>query len=186
MKQKVKGKIWPLLCQCVDYRKFSPNAILTCVDGLCIRKLKNGRLISEGSCETTDTEEFKGWYRASNGFYYKLFNDLINYATAKSECQKRGADLASTGVRDPTVRREIMPLIKAGNDFTWIGLGKFEGKFIWGDDVISTPINTDWHEGEPSNSGGDEDCVHFWPENKWYLNDVACNRDMKYICEARA
>ncbi|XP_077973121.1 lectin-like isoform X2 [Styela clava] len=136
--------------------------------------------------KSVKAKELKTWYRASNGFYYKLFNDQVNYATAKSNCQKRGADLASAGVRDSTIRREIMPLIKAGNDSTWIGLSKFEGKFIWGDDVISTPINTDWHEGEPNNLGGDEDCVHFWPENKWHLNDLACNRDMKYICEARA
>nr|XP_039274469.1 lectin-like [Styela clava] len=130
--------------------------------------------------------ELKTWYRASNGFYYKLFNDQVNYATAKSNCQKLGADLASAGVRDSTVRREILPLVKAGNDDTWIGLSKLEGKFIWADGVDSTEDNTDWDADQPDNLGGGEDCVQFWPVDKWQLNNISCNIDMKYICEARA
>nr|XP_039265857.1 lectin-like [Styela clava] len=164
---------------------FIINTPLIGGDGYCYTKWKNGRWVSIGNCKNPSADEFEGWYRASNGFYYKLFNDQVNYATAKSDCQKRGADLASAGVRDPTVRSEIMPLIKTGNYHTWIGLRKFEGKFIWADGVDSTEGNTDWYAEQPDNSGGDEDCVHFWPVDIWELNDVSCTRDMKYICEAR-
>ncbi|XP_077972796.1 lectin-like [Styela clava] len=167
-------------------------------DGHCYTKWKNGRWVSVGDCNNPSTadvlrqlkkrvkaKEFKGWYQASNGFYYKLFNDKVNYATAKSNCQKQGADLASAGVRNPTILSKIMPLIKAGNDHTWIGLKKLEGKFIWADGVDSNEGDTDWNAEEPSNSGGDEDCVHFWLYI-WQLNDISCTKNMKYICEARA
>ncbi|XP_077972794.1 uncharacterized protein LOC144428028 [Styela clava] len=93
--------------------------------------------------KSVKAKEFKGWYQASNGFYYKLFNDRVNNATAKSNCQKQGSDLASAGFRNPTVLSELMSLITAGNEHTWVGLSKHEGKFIWADGEVSTEDNTD-------------------------------------------
>ncbi|XP_077974833.1 uncharacterized protein LOC144430679 isoform X2 [Styela clava] len=98
----------------------------------CVRKLRNGRLISEGSCQNPNADDIINqlrqnvykkttWYPASNGFSYKVFHERENYRTAQLECEKHGASLASAGIRSPTVRSEIMPMIKKEGGNTWIG-----------------------------------------------------------------
>ncbi|XP_039261089.2 uncharacterized protein LOC120337390 [Styela clava] len=86
-------------------------------DGHCFTKWTNGRWVSVGDCNNPSAEDFlqkmrknveakeelKTWHRASNGLYYELFHDKVNYTTAKSYCQKRGGDLASTGIRNTTI-----------------------------------------------------------------------------------
>lgn len=38
-----------------------------------------------------------------------------------------------------------------------------------------------WKEGEPNNSGNNEDCAHVWVSGKW--NDVYCTYECYYVCE---
>nr|XP_039251934.1 lectin-like [Styela clava] len=177
---------------------FLPVAQSTTQHGeLCVTKWKNGHFVTEGSCQSPTTNDIvkqlkqkvykNTWYVATNNFSYKLFHDKVSYETAQYECQKRGANLAAAGIRDPAVRSELMPLIKEAAFDTWIGLDDIqqEGKFVWKDGVTSTREKTYWFVNQPDNQGGIEDCAHFRPHYDWMLNDEPCSKHLKFFCERR-
>lgn len=44
---------------------------------------------------------------------------------------------------------------------------------------------TNWSSGQPDNAGGIEHCMNLWyMNNKHEMNDLDCNRDIFFICEA--
>ncbi|XP_017771139.1 PREDICTED: C-type lectin 37Da-like [Nicrophorus vespilloides] len=59
-----------------------------------------------------------------------------------------------------------------------------EGEYKWmsnGRGVYSSR----WHNGQPTNAGGIEDCIHFWYFNNIYLlNDAKCADNMSFICQS--
>ncbi|XP_071103799.1 macrophage mannose receptor 1-like isoform X2 [Haliotis cracherodii] len=64
----------------------------------------------------------------------------------------------------------------------WVGLSdrSVEGSYVWAD---GTPFDyTNWYRGEPSNSGGNEDCVEFNEFTKQW-NDNSCFIAKDFICE---
>nr|XP_039249899.1 C-type lectin lectoxin-Thr1-like [Styela clava] len=135
--------------------------------------------------KVTRIEQISTWYQARNYYYYKLFHDLATYAEAKANCKRYGGNLASAGIRDENIRREILPLVKSGGYKTWIGLNDIqeENTFIWEDGVTATAGSTPWHEGEPNNFDGNEDCVEVVRRSNWELNDNICTHQYKYLCE---
>ena len=68
---------------------------------------------------------------------------------------------------------------------TWIGLyrdPKNGSRWLWVDESLVTYTN--WYTGQPSDSGGAEDCVELFTPlygGKW--NDKNCNRSLRYVCE---
>ncbi|XP_077966884.1 uncharacterized protein LOC120343166 [Styela clava] len=49
--------------------------------------------------------KLSGWFKASNNLFYKRFSEKVDYLTARKRCKQLGAQLISTGFRDPDVRR---------------------------------------------------------------------------------
>lgn len=79
-------------------------------------------------------------------------------------------------------------------DDAWVGGFKNDGKWFWKGDIADTSmIVPDWADGEPTNSGGREDCVALfggksdaakYAKSHWFkFNDIACDTDLGYICE---
>ncbi|XP_039269390.2 lectin-like [Styela clava] len=187
--------IFVTLCQCLFNLSFAGE------DGYCFTKWKNGRWVSVGDCDNPSAEDFlkklranvarkevKTWTRASNGLYYKLFSDPATYATAKSNCQNRGGDLASVVIRNSTVfNGEILPMIKLGDIDTWIGLDdlQHEGRFIWADGEILPDQYSYWGTDQPDNHENQEDCAQLHKGLSWKINDVPCTDTYSYICEIK-
>ncbi|XP_077974067.1 collectin-10-like isoform X1 [Styela clava] len=130
-------------------------------------------------------EQISTWYKAQNNYYYKLFYNEVIYAEAKENCKRLGGQLASAGIRDKNVRREILPLVKSGRYNTWIGLNDIreENTFIWEDGVTATAGSTPWRGGQPNNWSGNQDCVDMSASFDWKLNDEDCAQTFKYLCE---
>ena len=69
----------------------------------------------------------------------------------------------------------------------WIGLyrKKADNNFYWLDDRPANGSYQNWNKGEPTNSGGKEDCVHLRggdSEDNW--NDLTCSStDPVAICQ---
>nr|XP_039258465.1 lactose-binding lectin l-2-like [Styela clava] len=138
------------------------------------------RLDNMGQLET--------WYKASNKFYYKIFDDKVDYATAKLNCIKVGAMLSSEGIRDHTIHNQLVPLIKSGKFPVWIGLDDInqENTFVWSNGTVANPRTIPWLFGQPD--GGrenDQDCVKTSSDSYFLLNDERCSKKLKYLCEKK-
>ncbi|XP_039273069.2 C-type lectin mannose-binding isoform-like [Styela clava] len=150
------------------------------------------RKIDSLQTELSDLKDFslkaQGWTKASNGFWYRLFDETMSYPDAKESCQSFNARLASAGIRDATVRQKLQNGILASISYCWIGLDDVtqEGRFIWSDDVDDSTVDHSlWSSGEPNNHKGVEDCaLLFRKDNRLYLNDGRCTVDiLEYLCE---
>jgi len=107
---------------------------------------------------------------------------------ARDDCRAQGGELvrvASVEAQD-ALRRATL-----GLQWTswWIGLSDrdVEGTFAWSDGQARGPgAFGAWSDGEPNDSGGDEDCVHLaaWTGGRW--NDLWCDRALPYVCDLPA
>ena len=58
-----------------------------------------------------------------------------------------------------------------------------DGNFIWGTDYAELDY-TNWHEKEPNNSSGDEDCVCLSGYWAFQWNDIHCEQVRRYaLCQ---
>ncbi len=114
---------------------------------------------------------------APGGSAYLLCGDAaVGFDAARAACQARGADLVVIEDAD-----ENAFLLAQGVEEAWIGLSdtEKEGVFLWVDG--SAPAYENWNEGEPNDSGGNEDCGQMRLEGMW--NDVPCDTALGYVCE---
>ncbi|XP_050186562.1 hepatic lectin-like [Myiozetetes cayanensis] len=76
-------------------------------------------------------------------------------------------------------------MFRTRNERFWIGLSdrNSEGIWEWIDGTDYGSSFTFWKEGEPNDSGGNEDCAHLWLGGRW--NDVHCNYECFFICEKK-
>ncbi|XP_039256043.2 uncharacterized protein LOC120332794 isoform X1 [Styela clava] len=131
----------------------------------------------------TQVSLHQGWYSASNGYLYKKINTTQDYTDAVKACQKSGARLAATGVRDSNIRKQIFDvLLDSPEKNVWIGLVYFDGKWAWSDGVIAAFNDTNWAPGEPNNSGNHK-CAELWGLKNWRLADGKCTTPHPYLCE---
>ena len=50
-----------------------------------------------------------------------------------------------------------------------------EGHFVWGTDFSGLDY-TNWNDGEPNNSGGNEECAHLYGIRGLKWNDLSCTK----------
>nr|XP_039263954.1 lectin-like [Styela clava] len=133
-----------------------------------------------------NAKDSEGWFNIST-HKYKFFRIKFNYEEAQKDCKKRGATLATTGIRNNGIRNAIInKLLKPITVFPvyglWIGLDDLDrNKWIWNDGVQGTTQNIAWAPGEPSDSW--EKCGMLNEHLKWQLNDHRCDAKLYYLCE---
>ncbi|XP_052068914.1 perlucin-like [Mytilus californianus] len=113
-------------------------------------------------------------------------SDALSWYLAESSCRGHGARLAEVTTKAQSdYLISMVKILKNGHEY-WLG-GRddiIEGTWQWASsDRVFT--YTAWGPSNPSNSGGNEDCLHlhdFGSDGiKW--NDILCQRAMKFICE---
>ncbi|XP_042291255.1 lactose-binding lectin l-2-like [Thunnus maccoyii] len=125
------------------------------------------------------------WY-SFNDRCYKYVSTRMTWADAELHCVSESANLVS--IHSLEEQKFVKSLIKNfdhAEGFTWIGLSdtQKEGRWMWSD---GSAVNfVFWNSGEPSNGGGNEDCVHnnFGTGLKW--NDVPCSKTFPSVCASR-
>ncbi|MCB9743586.1 MAG: VCBS repeat-containing protein [Alphaproteobacteria bacterium] len=102
------------------------------------------------------------------------------WSAAREACQALGADLA---VLDSGPAQDFIHSM--GVSGAWIGLSdtETEGSWRWVDGT--QPGFQAWGEGEPNDSGGNEDCAHLSGGGATW-NDRSCDSALGALCEADA
>lgn len=124
------------------------------------------------------------WYLASNCYEYNYILNLINYDSAKAECTKLGARLASTGLREDAVRTDILLNLAKIHGVTvsgaWVGIIRpTAGVYEWSDGYTGYP--TFWASDEPSTSS--QQCHYVPSGDPWGLSDSSCASSWYILCE---
>uniref|UniRef100_A0A8C3CDQ0 C-type lectin domain-containing protein n=1 Tax=Cairina moschata TaxID=8855 RepID=A0A8C3CDQ0_CAIMO len=121
--------------------------------------------------------EIKIHWEYFDGKCYYFSIDRMSWYKAKTQCEEMHSRLAIIN----SFAKQNFVMFRTRNERFWIGLtdGNSEGEWEWidGTDYKSTF----WKEGEPNNSGNNEDCAHIWTSGQW--NDVYCTFECYYLCE---
>ncbi len=150
-----------------------PGATDVCdnLDNNCDDYADNG-----GLCPCTVTYD-------ADGDNYMFCTTARTVAAGRTSCQTYGYDLVA--INDATENSYVNATAYsyyAGKWWTGYTDAVSEGTWLWPDGT--TGSYTNWHTGEPNNSGSNEDCVQlgrFYPAYTW--NDEPCTSSFYYICE---
>jgi len=117
-----------------------------------------------------------GWKK----FYQNCYNFVektLNWQDAENHCKQEGGHLASVNSKE---ENDFIRTISSG--WFWLGLTDFkEGVWIWSD---GSPFAfNNWSGSGPSNSGGNEDCVHGTQEENGNWNDINCASTFNFMCK---
>ncbi|XP_078687050.1 uncharacterized protein LOC144919470 [Branchiostoma floridae x Branchiostoma belcheri] len=130
-------------------------------------------------------------YRETNRMCYKAYDLKRDYSGAKATCSSDGGTLAMP--RDAATDNFLIDLKNAVDRTTAFFFGltriRLEGRWEWEDGADLGDFHP-WGPREPSDSGGDQDCVEYVSAT-WYeaalrdtWNDIACYYDnRKFICQ---
>jgi hypothetical protein len=101
-----------------------------------------------------------------------------NWADARKFCQSLGADLL---VIDSKEKNALVAALSISDP--WIGAtdAAKEGTWLWVSGKAATYQN--WNSGEPSNSGGNENCAVLLTSVSGKWNDASCDGEKPFICE---
>ncbi|XP_076216881.1 hepatic lectin-like isoform X1 [Aptenodytes patagonicus] len=110
-------------------------------------------------------------------YYFSLTR--MSWYKAKAQCEEMHSRLAIIN----SYAKQNFVMFRTRNERFWIGLTdeNSEGEWEWIDGTDYKTTFTFWKEGEPNNSGSNEDCAHIWVSGKW--NDVYCTYECYYVCE---
>ncbi|XP_061871328.1 hepatic lectin-like [Colius striatus] len=116
-------------------------------------------------------------YFGGKCYYFSL--SRTSWHEAKARCEEMHSHLA---VIDSHAKQNFVTF-RTRNERFWIGLTdeNAEGEWEWVDGTDYKTTFTFWKEGEPNNSGSNEDCAHVWVSGEW--NDVHCTFKCYYICQ---
>ncbi|KAJ8040179.1 Perlucin [Holothuria leucospilota] len=86
-------------------------------------------------------------------------------------------------LEDKEVSR-MVKIISEPRQRWWIGLTDKDSEGVWKWYNVSTNY-TNWGDGQPSNNGGEENCVEINKDENdhVYWNDISCSRKFWFICE---
>ncbi|XP_058717835.1 hepatic lectin-like isoform X2 [Poecile atricapillus] len=120
-----------------------------------------------------DSREWE--YFAGNCYYFSLAR--LSWGRARERCRERRAQLVVIG----SFPEQQFLMSRTRNERFWIGLTdeNSEGKWEWVDGSDYGSAFTFWGDGEPNDSGSNEDCAHLWISGRW--NDVRCSFECFFI-----
>ena len=134
----------------------------------------DGSKDNDGLCPC-DVEEY-------GGSVYMFCTTAVAWTLGETTCLAYDYDFASVG----STAENTWLVDEAYTRYIgkwWIGFNDraSEGSFVWASG--EAVVYTNWHTGEPNNSGGNEDCTQLgrYTDDTW--NDEPCTSSFRYICE---
>uniref|UniRef100_A0A667YN53 C-type lectin domain-containing protein n=2 Tax=Myripristis murdjan TaxID=586833 RepID=A0A667YN53_9TELE len=132
-----------------------------------------------------------GWVFMNSKCYYFTFSNTFtrrSWQEARDNCKRQGADLAVIDSMEKQLAVSALLNDRAQTGLIggfWIGLkdDQEEGTWRWLDGTVLA--EGFWNDGEPNDSGHNEDCAATYPRanpaKSW--NDAPCQHTLKWICE---
>ncbi|XP_053251363.1 collectin-10 [Podarcis raffonei] len=160
-----KGKAGAV-CDCGKYRKVVGQLDIN------VARLKSSiKFVKNVLAGIRETEEK----------YYYIVQEEKSYKEALTHCRIRDGVLAMP--KDEAANAVISDYVSQSGLFrVFIGLSDMEneGQFVYAD---RTPLQSysNWKEGEPQDTSGQEDCVEMLSTGQW--NDTECHHTMYFVCE---
>ena len=119
----------------------------------------------------------KTWFQLRDSCY-KFPSNTLTWTAAKSVCEAMESKLAVV-----SSRKENEALAPNVEKRTWIGFHRHPSdtsRWQWIDG--SKVFYTNWIDGQPDNSQGEEHCAEMLPASgRW--NDMKCTDHLHYVCE---
>ena len=108
---------------------------------------------------------------------YTFHEEAHEFLNAQYLCELEGGNLVSIH----SEAENALVAILANRRSTWIGLNdmKTEGDWMYTDGTSYDYSN--WRDGEPSNSGGIEDCTEILSNGVW--TDAPCTGKKTFVCK---
>uniref|UniRef100_A0A8C6YLE7 Macrophage mannose receptor 1-like n=1 Tax=Nothoprocta perdicaria TaxID=30464 RepID=A0A8C6YLE7_NOTPE len=117
------------------------------------------------------------------GHCYIIYRTPKIWKAAQSSCRKEGGELASIhNIEEYSFT--VSQLGYKADDELWIGLNDFRVKmyFEWSD---GSPVTyTKWHQGEPTHTRDEADCIIMRGEDGFWADSV-CEKKLGYICKRK-
>ncbi|XP_059167883.1 uncharacterized protein LOC131949939 [Physella acuta] len=110
---------------------------------------------------------------------FNEYRQLETTATPKTYPKTYPTSTATTSFTTP--RNESKPNNVSSDSLVWLGGNDQlqEGEWIWTDGTKAN-LTSLWHEYEPNNSEGNEDCLELYEHGM--LNDDNCAKSLSFIC----
>ncbi|KAM7352903.1 lectin subunit alpha-like [Cochliomyia hominivorax] len=118
----------------------------------------------------------------SNKMYYFENKKFLDWHKAYQACEDFGMSLVTINSKEELEYLKEYIQMSYGRIYPyWLGAFKINGQFEW---IASGEKIKDffWHEGQPDNKSGNENCIHTW-KNDFDWNDNDCERELPFICE---
>ncbi|XP_068164894.1 C-type isolectin Sp-CL4-like [Antennarius striatus] len=146
----------------------------------CLDTVRAG--YESGICDRPQPCE-NGWSRIDTDRCAKYIKDLQTFSGAEDHCHSLGSELVSIHTAKEMFNVLCLTFIPfTPPDTIWIGakFSRKQGLFTWIDG--SEFSYTFWHEGEPNNVNGMEECIemNFGRWGKW--NDTKCSKNNYFVC----
>ncbi|TMW51188.1 hypothetical protein DOY81_003724, partial [Sarcophaga bullata] len=128
-------------------------------------------------------------HTASDGREYLIETEYqYNWFEALNECTRRDSQLVIIDSEEKnTVITDLLKKVVGKSRDLWLGgndeynINK-ERPFFWSTTGQNFKF-TYWADGEPTNGGSIEHCVHIWQETQYRWNDLECDAKLGFICE---
>ncbi|XP_030609443.1 ladderlectin-like [Archocentrus centrarchus] len=155
---------------------------LLTVSPLLLAMMALTTVAGEGNTDTIFPSCPRGWTQYWGRCFYYVSQPMI-WGDAQENCQSMNANLAS--VHSPEEYLEIQKLIfddSKASERTWIGGtdAQQEGYWFWMDGTRVTYTN--WCQGEPNNSYGNENCMEMNFSGNKCMNDQSCYSKFPSVC----
>ena len=122
-----------------------------------------------------------GWDVFGDHCYF-YSTDKESWNDAEEFCQEEGGHLAS--VNTPAIQEYVKYELKRRSmDSAWFGGNDIEEEGVW-KWTDNTPWEfTSWGPTQPSNAGGNQDCLQYDMEWKW--DDDGCSLNKLFVCSKK-
>ncbi|XP_076070872.1 perlucin-like protein [Mytilus galloprovincialis] len=173
--------LFNVIVLCFGLSVISAQSCIGHEEQVLLNGIKSALQTLETKLKAKSVRCFPGWKEFEN-HCYNFIPTKVTWSEAERSCRKIGGYLAK--VNNESESTWLKQQASVIGSSLWIGATVFsERNWLWIVDFSNT-TSTDWYPGQPSNSGGNQDCLEMRKSHNYQWNDIMCSTTNGYICES--